>query len=125
MKREELLDCLRLASLSYIEKQYSHVMQYTILYTESVDAVICQSAFEPSLVQYNVDLVMFGHVHIYERNKGIGINGTVDPNGYNNPKYPVYLTNGAGGHYDGLDAIVPNNNSWSTFRIESNRIEYM
>jgi hypothetical protein len=62
---------------------------------------------------------MFGHVHIYERNKGIGINGTVDPNGYNNPKYPVYLTNGAGGHYDGLDAIVPNNNSWSTFALDS------
>lgn len=28
----------------------------------------CQKAFEPTLIEYNVDLVMHGHVHAYQRN---------------------------------------------------------
>ena len=30
---------------------------------------------------------------------------TADPNGYNNPRFPTYITNGLGGHYDGQDLI--------------------
>lgn len=31
------------------------------------------------------------------------MNGTVDPNGLNNPRAPLPVLNGASGHYDGLD----------------------
>lgn len=30
---------------------------------------------------------------------------TADPNGYNNPRFPTYISNGLGGHYDGQDVI--------------------
>ncbi|KAK4052850.1 hypothetical protein OIV83_002138 [Microbotryomycetes sp. JL201] len=61
-----------------------------------------QKAFEPIFVDNQVDVVLTGHVHVYERFAGMN-NGTVDSNGWNNPKWPVYITNGAAGHYDGLD----------------------
>ncbi|KAK9465234.1 Metallo-dependent phosphatase-like protein [Lipomyces arxii] len=63
----------------------------------------CQEAFEPILLKHNVDLVLNGHIHFYERNTPIGANGVPDPNGLNNPSAPWYILNGAGGHYDGLD----------------------
>ncbi|KAK9236928.1 Metallo-dependent phosphatase-like protein [Lipomyces kononenkoae] len=64
----------------------------------------CITAFEPLFLQYNVDLVLAGHVHFYERNAPIR-NGTADPNELNNPSSPWYILNGAAGHYDGLDPI--------------------
>ncbi|OQO11458.1 hypothetical protein B0A48_03185 [Cryoendolithus antarcticus] len=64
----------------------------------------CQDVFEPILLRYGVDLVLSGHVHAYQRNAPI-YNGTVDPNELNNPTYPWYITNGAAGHYDGLDTL--------------------
>jgi hypothetical protein len=65
----------------------------------------CQDVFEPLFVEYGVDLVLSGHVHFYERNSPIAFYNQ-DPNGLNNPKAPWYITNGAAGHYDGLDPIV-------------------
>ncbi|KAH8691669.1 Metallo-dependent phosphatase-like protein [Talaromyces proteolyticus] len=65
----------------------------------------CQSVFEPYFIKYDVDLVLSGHVHLYERNVPIA-NYVADPNGLNNPKAPWYITNGAAGHYDGLDSLV-------------------
>lgn len=65
----------------------------------------CQKVFEPLFTQYNVDLVLSGHVHAYQRNKPVA-NYTVDPAGLNNPKGVWYITNGAAGHYDGLDTLV-------------------
>ncbi|KAJ8101707.1 Metallo-dependent phosphatase-like protein [Lipomyces tetrasporus] len=67
----------------------------------------CVTAFEPILLKYNVDLVLAGHVHFYERNAPIA-NGTADPNELNNPSAPWYIMNGAAGHYDGLDPIEGN-----------------
>ncbi|KAK9350879.1 Metallo-dependent phosphatase-like protein [Lipomyces doorenjongii] len=64
----------------------------------------CVKAFEPTLLKYNVDLVLSGHAHFYERNAAIA-NGTADPNELNNPSAPWYIMNGAAGHYDGLDPI--------------------
>ncbi|KAK9343521.1 Metallo-dependent phosphatase-like protein [Lipomyces starkeyi] len=64
----------------------------------------CVTAFEPLFLKYNVDLVLAGHVHFYERNAPIK-NGTADPNELNNPSAPWYIMNGAAGHYDGLDPI--------------------
>lgn len=64
----------------------------------------CQKAFESILNQYSVDLIFTGHFHIYERIAPI-FNGKIDPNELNNPKFPWYITNGAAGHYDGLDNL--------------------
>ncbi|KAK9364689.1 Metallo-dependent phosphatase-like protein [Lipomyces kononenkoae] len=67
----------------------------------------CRTAFEPLFIQYNVDLVLAGHVHFYERNAPIK-NGTADPNELNNPSSPWYILNGAAGHYGGLDPVQGN-----------------
>ncbi|TIA89906.1 hypothetical protein E3P99_01818 [Wallemia hederae] len=64
----------------------------------------CKDAFEPLLTKYGVDLVMHGHIHLYERLAPIN-NGTADANELNNPAAPWYIVNGAAGHYDGLDGM--------------------
>lgn len=50
--------------------------------------------------------VMSGHFHVYERNAPVTLNGTADPAELNNPRSPWYITNGAAGHYDGLDSFT-------------------
>ncbi|CUM67331.1 uncharacterized protein PRCAT00005024001 [Priceomyces carsonii] len=65
----------------------------------------CQEAFEDILTKNNVDLVLAGHVHNYERLSPVA-NNEVDPNGLNNPSAPWYILNGIAGHYDGLDSLV-------------------
>ena len=83
-------------------------------YVSSTACTECQDAFEGIFNQFSVDLVLSGHVHVMERSAPI-FNNTVDPNGLNNPKFPWYITNGAGGHYDGLDVLNPVLNSFSRF----------
>lgn len=73
-------------------------------YVASSLCYTCQAAFEPLFNEYNVDIVLSGHVHAMERNAPIAKNIT-DPNGLNNPKAPLYLTNGAAGHFEGLDPL--------------------
>lgn len=75
-------------------------------YISSKNCPECLQAFEFTLNQYAVDLVLAGHVHVYERTAPI-YNGTIDPNELNNPRFPWYITNGAAGHYDGLDTLDP------------------
>ncbi|OZJ01427.1 hypothetical protein BZG36_05750 [Bifiguratus adelaidae] len=70
----------------------------------SAICTVCKNAFEPLLNKYEVDLVMHGHIHFYERNAPMK-NGVVDPNELNNPSSPWYIVNGAAGHYDGLDPL--------------------
>ncbi|KAL2020100.1 hypothetical protein VTK56DRAFT_8904 [Thermocarpiscus australiensis] len=72
----------------------------------------CQSAFEPLLVEYGVDLVLHGHQHFYERHAAIanGVSQEITAN----PNAPWYIINGAGGHYDGLD--TPNSPYVNTSR---------
>jgi acid phosphatase type 7 len=65
----------------------------------------CKDVFEPTFLNYSVDLVLSGHVHAYERNAPM-FDYEVDPNELDNPAYPWYITNGAAGHYDGLDTLV-------------------
>jgi hypothetical protein len=64
----------------------------------------CRQAFEGILYEGNVDVVFTGHDHIYSRSVPM-FNHTADPAGYDNPRAPTYITNGAGGHYDGLDKL--------------------
>ncbi|GAA5873826.1 hypothetical protein JCM1840_002083 [Sporobolomyces johnsonii] len=61
-----------------------------------------QQAFEKIFYDYGVDIYLTGHVHNYERFTPM-FNGTIDPNGLNNPRAPWPILNGAAGHYDGLD----------------------
>ncbi|CAL5866978.1 uncharacterized protein PFLUO_LOCUS1190 [Penicillium psychrofluorescens] len=61
----------------------------------------CQAAFEPILLEYGVDIALFGHKHFYERLAPIA-DGVPDPKGLNDPSAPWYLVNGAAGHYEGL-----------------------
>ena len=63
-------------------------------------------AFETTLNEFSVDLVLAGHVHAYERSAPIFQNVT-DPKELNNPRFPWYIVNGAAGHYDGLDTLNP------------------
>jgi hypothetical protein len=65
----------------------------------------CQTAFEKLFYTYGVDLYINGHAHLYERTAPI-YNGVIDPNGLNNPNVTLYITNGAAGHYDGLDTFT-------------------
>jgi hypothetical protein len=65
----------------------------------------CQTAFENLFYTYGVDLYINGHAHLYERTAPI-YNGVIDQNGLNNPSATLYITNGAAGHYDGLDTFT-------------------
>ncbi|KAG9526876.1 hypothetical protein KCV07_g542, partial [Aureobasidium melanogenum] len=92
-------------------------------YTSGDSCAPCQAAFEDIFIEYNVDLVMNGHFHVFERNAPIGKNGAIDPNGLNNPAAPWYIINGLGGHYAGLDTfsqIQP----YQDFGIDLNNATY-
>lgn len=65
----------------------------------------CKDVFEPLFLNYSVDLVLSGHVHAYQRNAPM-YNDQPDPAELNNPAFPWYITNGAAGHYDGLDMLT-------------------
>jgi hypothetical protein len=66
----------------------------------------CQTAFETLYNQFNVDLVINGHFHVYERMDPMALGGIPDPNGLNNPSAPWYITNGLGGHFGGQDTFT-------------------
>jgi hypothetical protein len=53
--------------------------------------------------EYEVDLYMSGHYHVYERQHTIGVNGTIDPKNLDDPTSPWYIINGIAGHYGGLN----------------------
>ncbi|KAJ6003977.1 hypothetical protein N7522_005622 [Penicillium canescens] len=78
----------------------------------------CREVFEPLLLEYNVDLVLSGHTHVYERNAPIA-NFNVDPMELNNPSAPWYITNGAAGHYDGLDPLVRPLQNYARYATDS------
>jgi acid phosphatase type 7 len=67
----------------------------------------CQTAFEPLLYKYGVDLAIFGHVHNSQRFQPV-YNGTADPNGLNDPKAPMYIIAGGTGNIEGLSTVGSN-----------------
>ncbi|KAG5367942.1 Acid phosphatase [Yarrowia sp. C11] len=75
----------------------------------------CQAAFEKTFNDYGVDLVLFGHRHLYNRIHPIDDKGNIDPNGLNNPSAPWYIVNGAAGHYDGLDTAKKTDEPWLAY----------
>ncbi|EXJ73453.1 uncharacterized protein A1O5_03213 [Cladophialophora psammophila CBS 110553] len=78
----------------------------------------CKDVFEPLYIKYGVDLVLSGHAHVYERQNPLA-NGIMDPAGLNNPKAPWYITNGAAGHYDGLDNLQYPLMDYSRFGLDT------
>ncbi|KAG9244901.1 Metallo-dependent phosphatase-like protein [Calycina marina] len=74
-------------------------------YSSSSDGqcIACQNIFEELFNEYQIDIYLSGHYHVYERQHSIGLNGTIDPKGMNDPVAPWYIINGIGGHYGGLN----------------------
>lgn len=67
----------------------------------------CQTAFEPILYKYGVDLAIFGHVHNSQRFLPVN-NSIADPNGMNNPTAPMYIVAGGAGNIEGLSSVGSN-----------------
>jgi len=96
-------------------------------YVSTTECLECQAAFEPLFIKYDVDLVLHGHKHFYERQSAVA-NG-VPQEIEKNPTAPWYVVNGAGGHYDGLDTpalpLVPTSRKaivvygWSRFTVNN------
>lgn len=84
---------------------------------------MCKDVFEPIFVKYGVDLVLSGHAHVYERQAPLN-NGVIDPNELNNPSSPWYITNGAAGHYDGMDSLQSPRQSYSRFGLDTTNATY-
>jgi len=73
------------------------------------EAVKMRKYFEEILNHEKVDLVISGHLHVYERGFPTGIDAKVDlaslssdKNTYTNPIYPTYVVCGAAGQSEGL-----------------------
>lgn len=71
-----------------------HVPIYHSYLTHFKEAECFRGVYEPLFYQYQVDFVLNGHVHAYERTHPT-YNYTVDPCG------PVYITIGDGGNFEG------------------------
>ncbi|KAK3950878.1 hypothetical protein QBC32DRAFT_375409 [Pseudoneurospora amorphoporcata] len=82
------------------------VAGHRALYLSNTDDTCptCKDVFEPLLIKYNIDLVLSGYSYVYER-LALLAEGKEDPTGLENPTSPWYITNGAAGHYDGLDPL--------------------
>ncbi|KAK4993090.1 hypothetical protein LTR66_006095 [Elasticomyces elasticus] len=79
---------------------------------------MCKDVFEPLFLAHSVDLVFSGHVHAYQRNAPMYDN-QADPAELDNPKFPWYITNGAAGHYDGLDALDVPLKDYARFALDT------
>jgi len=96
-------------------------------YVSTTECKECQAAFEPLFIKHDVDLVLHGHKHFYERQSAVanGVAQEIE----NNPTAPWYVVNGAAGHYDGLDTpslpLVPTSRKaivaygWSLFTVHN------
>lgn len=82
---------------------------------QSNTCTACQTAFEPLMYQYGVDLGVFGHVHNSQRFAPVN-NSVVDPNGMTDPTMPMYIIAGGTGNIEGLSSVGAN--------ISSNRFAF-
>ncbi|KAI0971286.1 Metallo-dependent phosphatase-like protein [Xylaria arbuscula] len=64
----------------------------------------CQTAFEPLLYKYGVDLAILGHVHNSQRFQPV-YNGTADAKGLQDPTAPLYIVAGGAGNIEGLSDV--------------------
>lgn len=80
-----------------------------------IDAPIFRGDIEALLLKYNVDLVLTGHRHNYERTFPV-FNGVPTATNYSNPQAPVYVVAGIGGCKEGLQGFPAAQPDWSAFR---------
>ncbi|KAJ4382503.1 hypothetical protein N0V85_008576 [Neurospora sp. IMI 360204] len=114
-----------LAAVDRSKTPWVIVAGHRALYLSNTDDTCsdCKDVFEPLLIKYKVDLVLSGHSHIYERLAPLA-EGQEDPNGLENPAFPWYITNGAAGHYDGLDALESPRQPYSRFGLDTTNATY-
>jgi hypothetical protein len=69
-----------LASVNRTETPWVIAMSHRPMYSSEVSSYQAnvRNAFEPLLLQYNVDAYLSGHIHWYERLLPLGRNGTID-----------------------------------------------
>lgn len=75
-------------------------------------AELMRQQFEPLMYQYGVDIVLDGHVHVYERSHPVYDNIV-------NPCGATYLNLGDGGNYHGTSTDWRTAPTWSAFREAS------
>ena len=61
-----------------------------------------QPAFEPLFNRYGVDIVYWGHIHLYERMFPLLPGGLPQQLNYSDPTAPVYIISAAAGNMEGL-----------------------
>jgi len=73
------------------------------------EAEVMRNYFEKIFNDNKVDLIIAGHLHVYERGFPIGIGAQVDFNSisndnntYTNPQYPTHVVCGAAGGIEGI-----------------------
>eukprot|EP01130_Rhizamoeba_saxonica_P001709 TRINITY_DN11571_c0_g1_i1.p1 TRINITY_DN11571_c0_g1~~TRINITY_DN11571_c0_g1_i1.p1 ORF type:complete len:511 (-),score=111.60 TRINITY_DN11571_c0_g1_i1:53-1444(-) len=71
---------------------------------------------EHILIKYNVDLVIQGHKHDYERTWPV--NSANPIKSYDNPKYPTYVVSGCGGNREGTTSFPSQRPDWSAVAIK-------
>ncbi|ROV94387.1 hypothetical protein VSDG_05876 [Cytospora chrysosperma] len=75
----------------------------------------CQTAFEPLMYKYGVDIGVFGHVHNSQRFAPVN-NSVIDSADMDDPKSPMYIIAGGAGNIEGATPVGSN--------ITSNRFAY-
>ncbi len=115
----EQIDWLKndLASVDRCKTPWVIALGHRPWFTSGDNCANCSTAFAQLFETYNVDAVLQGHFHVYERNLPIFVNGTIDPAGYNNPVTPWYIVNGIAGHWGGMDTFTPPLNPWHAYGL--------
>ena len=94
----------------------------------TADSLTLQRAFVELFIKYQVDVVLAGHEHAYERHlpiaRGAGVKGGVssDFKTYADPKAPVYIVTGAAGNSEGHS--VPKNSAPVSWNVLENHADY-
>jgi len=82
-------------------------------------AQILRTQAEETLYNYKVDLLIYGHVHDYERTYPL-YQGKVMSTSYDNAPAPVHIVNGAAGNREGNDNNFQKPSpDWSAFQSGS------
>jgi hypothetical protein len=85
----------------------------------------CQKAFQGILDRFKVDIVLSGHIHLYER---LAVTGKSTIGDHSAESW--HIVNGAAGHYDGLDKfrgppieasrkVIDTVYGWSLFEVHN------
>lgn len=88
-----------------INKASSMIMQACVLH-----ARVMRDGFEDIFLQYQVDLGIFGHIHLYERTRPVAYlevvgDAIMDSNYIVNPRAPIYIVNGVAGNLESADIL--------------------